>query len=1550
MSILRCSFPFYYFIYKINCLPLYCKSKQLSSIKKLRTIFTILFACILAIYIGLILLLHIPAVQTFIASKTADALTEKIGSKVSIGKVNLGMLNSIIIEDLYVEDLEGRQMIKAARTAASIDIVDAINGKINISSAQLFGLNARISKDCPTCDLNIQFLIDAFKSQDEDKKTTLDLHIGSLIMRHANITYDVLSEPKTPNKFNSNHIDLHDLAITATLKALTDDSLNVTIKRLNATERNSGLILNNLTTKIEADRSKALLSYVDIQTHKSHVYIDSTTIAYADYQKTGKFKYETSIKDTYITPSEFACFTPKLKDFVTPIYINVYAKGDDNNINVNTAQVSIGDDRLIMDLDFIANDIKSKDNLFLSTNIRKLKITPDAIHTIASPLGIDNATLSHLDRLGTIQFAGQASKGRDIIIAQGRAMTDCGNINIDVNTDGKSTIKGHLDTDGIQVGKILANEDFGNTIFDINIDANLREGATLPTGNISGDISLFEYKGYQYHNININGESLNNGNIGGHFSINDPNVKVSIDGTYTAAQPTYDFDVKVRELHPAALHLIDAAQSDSYQFNMLCNVSGKDLNSAIGTISLDSIRISTNGKHIALHSADISASHNGNGGKHVSINSDIINGWMDGNINYEDIPSCFINQVAHHLPSLVKGRSAANSRFDYEFEVKESEVLHQFISEDYVIKEPITINGSVDGRANSLAMNLYAPLFMLDDNIYEGITLVCNSNNDHLLADIHASQRKDSGIVEVDVNANAKNNKLNTDIRFDKADALPIKGNLSATTTFADSIGKLSTSIHIRPSEFHVNDTTWHVQNANVHIYGKDIACNNVKFYHDKQYIMLNGVISNNPHDKLTAELNDIEVKYITDLVDFTTLQFDGRASGIARVSNIYKKPDFSADVRVDNLYLQGGRLGTGHFHANWDEEVEGVAMKGHVYDKDDKGEDRITDVDGYVSLARKYIDIGITPQNTNAAFLNGFIGVVFKDVQGSVFGNMHVVGPLREVNLVGDVMADVDLTLKATKVRYHISPNDTIRMRPYSLNFPNIHLYDSKRNEGLVNGIVTHKNLKNFSYTFQMQLNKLCCYDEKVFNSDKFYGTVYGSGTLNINGSDGHPLNINADITPTKGSVFAYDAATPDAITGSSFITFQDRAKTVDLTSAANANKAPLSLLEEEQLAEQQNASNYQLYNKRDYIAPDEEEEYKYSSDIFMNIKVHMNPDCEIKLRMDNVEDGYISTFGTGTLLAKYHNKSPFTLQGMYDIQGGRYRLYLQDIIFRDLDIQPGSSVVFNGNPFDARIHLLCHHLINSVPLNDLTSSSSYGNNSKVKVICVLDITGKLGNMNFDFDLQLPNVNDETRQLVRSLISTEEEMNMQIIYLLGLGRFYTNEYARATGESSSSQAINTLLSSTISGQINQMLSNVIGRDSKWNFGTGLATGEKGWDDLDVEGILSGSLLNDRLLINGNFGYRDNALTQQANFIGDFDIKWRLTERGNTYLKAYNMTNDRYFTKATLNTQGIGITFQKDFESWRDLFRRKKKEQVIEQSEEAVDDDEVPADSFLIIK
>ena len=181
---------------------------------------------------------------------------------------------------------------------------------------------------------------------------------------------------------------------------------------------------------------------------------------------------------------------------------------------------------------------------------------------------------------------------------------------------------------------------------------------------------------------------------------------------------------------------------------------------------------------------------------------------------------------------------------------------------------------------------------------------------------------------------------------------------------------------------------------------------------------------------------------------------------------------------------------------------------------------------------------------------------------------------------------------------------------------------------------------------------------------------------------------------------------------------------------------------------------------------------------------------------------------------------------------------------------------------------------------------------------------------------------------MIRSMLSSKEERDMQVVYLLGVGRFYDYGGASALLSRKPGQggmAMNSVLSNTITTRLNQIMSNGLG-GTGWTFGTNLRTGEVGWERLDVEGLISGKMLSGRLLFNGNFGYRENKnRTGKGTFIGDCEIQYRISKHSPFLLKAYNKANDRYFTQSSLNTQGIGIKFQRDFTRFKELFQRREK-------------------------
>lgn len=331
-------------------------------------------------------------------------------------------------------------------------------------------------------------------------------------------------------------------------------------------------------------------------------------------------------------------------------------------------------------------------------------------------------------------------------------------------------------------------------------------------------------------------------------------------------------------------------------------------------------------------------------------------------------------------------------------------------------------------------------------------------------------------------------------------------------------------------------------------------------------------------------------------------------------------------------------------------------------------------------------------------------------------------------------------------------------------------------------------------------------------------------------------------------------------------------------------------------------------------------------TTNIRLDFTIDMNPEARLYVIMDGKTGDKIELGGTGTLTAKYYNKGDFTLNGRFTVADGNYKMSIQDLIRKEFVFTPGGSINFTGSPFSSDLNLRAVYTVPSVSLSDLNIGTGLSESS-IPVNCVLNFGGTAGQPEITFDLEMPRVSDDISRMVRSLISSEEDMNMQVLYLLGVGRFYTYDFGSteaAANQSQSSVAMKSFLSNTLSSQLNNIISNAMGT-SNWTFGANLSTGSIGWSDMEVEGLLSGRLLNNRLIFNGNFGYHDRSAYSGTNFVGDFDLNYLITPGGGVSVKVYSETNDRYFSKSSLTTQGAGIRLKRDFTNLKDLFSVRRK-------------------------
>jgi len=201
--------------------------------------------------------------------------------------------------------------------------------------------------------------------------------------------------------------------------------------------------------------------------------------------------------------------------------------------------------------------------------------------------------------------------------------------------------------------------------------------------------------------------------------------------------------------------------------------------------------------------------------------------------------------------------------------------------------------------------------------------------------------------------------------------------------------------------------------------------------------------------------------------------------------------------------------------------------------------------------------------------------------------------------------------------------------------------------------------------------------------------------------------------------------------------------------------------------------------------------------------------------------------------------------------------------------------------------------------------------------VLTCLHITGWLNNPILSFSLEFPNSDQAIQEQVRQVITTEEMMMRQVIYLLVFGRFFTPEYM-SQAQYSTLNSTYSLLSSTVTGQINAWLSKLT---NMLTLGVAIrteGTGANASQEYEAQFQLQPV---DRLIINGNVGYRYNDISNQP-FFGDLDVEVLLTEDGQWRIKGYTHTVDKYSLRQASTIQGVGFMWKKDF-NWPS--RKKKK-------------------------
>ena len=1455
------------------------------NVTRIKRFFNVSIWLVCGFVISLAILTHTPSVQSFIGKKVAEAVGDKLGTRVKIGRVDIGFLNRLIIDNVIIYDKEQVDMLKAGRISAKFDIIDLSRGRITITSAQLFALQARLYKSAPDKQPNFQFVLDSLASKDTETKSTLDLAIKSLVIRNGHVIYDEKYVART-QLFTPSHINIDKISTHIMLNKLSNDSLNIYTKKFSCIEQ-SGLAINDFTFSLVANRSHAALREFMLETPQSKIMIPELDLAYQcdDHGMIpSSLEYQGGLSGI-ITPSDFAPLAALLKDFSRPLSLRAALSGTSSSLKLKSIAIHQGND-VSLEVRGELHDWKKTPRW--SAVISRFTMDAEAVKYFTDALAPKIQLPEFVGHIGQTTLHGKFSGQGSDIAADANLTTAIGTVSLKAKTINHLT-SGRIDAKDLNIGIIANQENLGELDGQLDFKA-LHANGKYELKSVNGNVTKFDYNGYKYQNIalkyNADGQYDH-----GEISIDDPNANVVAYGKKKKAKtPDFSIGAKIRGLNLARLNLTDQFKDATIDADIEADIHGSNFNNALGSVSVSNFNVKGGNRDYHLSQLTINAQRNDNVHE-LAMNSDFGNVKVTGRYNYATLLQSLTNIVGSKLPTL-PGLPKMNHNIDNDFQINaqivKSDWLNSLLGIPLNLKRPLTLEGSVRDSNRKIEMTLNLPSFDYGKSSYERGYIRLTSPDDVLEAFAHLQQvGKNDGGTYWNIHALAEDNNLHTLLSFENNGKSNFSGIINTEANFYNNHhGMATANINIQPSTIAIGDSVWHVKPASINYYENHLTVNHLSVEHNKQHIIINGEATPNANDTLTVDLHDVDVSYILNLINFHSVEFAGKATGLAHISSLFGKPDMRGDLWVRDFKFEDGRMGILTANVALNHQKEQLDIDATAFDENDSR----TYIHGYVSPQRNYIDLNIKANNTRGEFIESFCGSFMGNTNLRINGNVRVFGDLSEVNLEGNAIADGSIDIKPLNTTYTLEACP-VKLVPDEIRLANCNIMDRNGNRGVVNGAIYHKHLTRMTYDIGVTANNLLAYDFKTYGDQTFFGTVFATGDCRIKGKSGEVV-IDAHATPQKGSFIEYNASSPESISNQSFIHWQDRDS---LKLAANTS-----------------------HNE---VEQDTESEIDIASDIHLNLQIDCTPDATLRVLMDKQSGDYIALHGNGSIRATYFNKGDFDMFGTYEVESGVYKLTIQNIIRRDFQFLPGGTIGFGGDPMDAILKLKAQYAVNGVSLSDLNVGKSFTSNN-IRVNCLMNITGTPIMPKVDFGLDLPTVSNDAKQMITQLINSEEGMNQQVLYLLAVGRFYSqnnnsNSSLTTQQQSRTSLAMQSILSGTISQQLNTIL-NTVTKNDNWNFGANISTGDEGWNNAEYEGLLSGRMLNNRLLFNGQFGYRDNA-NATTSFIGDFDLQYLIYPNGNLAVRVYNQTNDRYFTKNSLNTQGLGIILKRDFNGWRDL-------------------------------
>ncbi|MDE6560045.1 MAG: translocation/assembly module TamB [Muribaculaceae bacterium] len=1504
---------------------------------------------LVVVYVGLYVVLSIPSVQNKVKDKVCRETSKVLGGDLKMESLTIHPFSEVILSGVGLYSPENEKCASIKKVAAGIDLWALfIDRKIVLNYAEIIGMNVGVSQQAKDAPLNIQFLIDALAPKDKNKPSAIfDLRIRNIVIRDSKASFSRPWMKDTEgNKLPFADVDVSRLRMDLSIPVLRNDLYKFDIRNLQF-EVTPGVNLRGLTAEIRYSRDQDKSRGGDrLEVKDLNINLPNTSLAIGDIDL--RLDSITGVRGTVegiLTPSDFSNILPTLSAFDTPWSMDIDATYVKNEIELAKINLTNEDSKSSLRLEGFIGNLNKKDSLNLELDKMHAEISSSLISKVVTNLTHLPAQkgLQIIESLGNvaIDIEGKLMDG-NIADAQGRINTESGNIEFTASgsrlASGRPTLSIKANAENLELDKLLSSNKLGKATFSIEgettgLDKNADGYVSLKSeecevmGNLLTGVDLELRKNKDAVDLDL------------YLATDVMELNLDAGAEISGKNSNMQAEMLISGFNPSDFGLKGKMADSNISGRISANTKGNNLDNATGTIELSDLMLERNdGNKLQLKELTVSVdSLTSLSADDEAINKRLINlksDWFDARVSGEIYPSTLLKElkgmIESVMPSIgvtdahIPDEKAASNAFDFDINIKGVATPYAFFNTPVRPLTNIPLYGSFDLKQGKAFVKISTPHLQQGKNkLIRNVDVSFDIDSFLGMAKVNAGLifPAKKGDVEIAADIYAMRDKINLNLGLNPSMESVLKGGISLEAALAryphplKPEGELAVRVDILPSAITISDKTWSIANGAIDYSGKRIDVSNFLISHDDQYVRIEGTASENDEDAVLVKLNDIDLEYIFNVLNINYVSFGGMATGevIGRrllTKDLEARTEF---LHVKDLSYNGAILGDGDLASDYDIAQQKVGIYGVI--RDALTRERRVSVDGGIWVTRDSLSFDIDAQKVNVGIMKPFVSAFCSDLYGKASGKCKLFGTFSDIDLIGGLRADtLSMKLDFTNTWYHAG-NDSVYLYNGVIDIPPLTLYDDDKHTAEFSGWLRHTYFHNPVFNFRLKDAKsLLCYDTNEKINPLWYGTIYGSGHAQINGYPGQ-IDIDMNMTTDEGSKFYYVISDAEDVDQYSFLTFTDRRKEIKELEAVDS--VPDYLLK------------FQKHT---------EELEEGSSNVILSLKGTVTNNALVTLVMDPKAGDKIIARGQGALQMDYNLASnDLRMIGTYVLDEGSYNFTLQDIIIKNFNIRKGSLIKFDGDPMNANLDIAATYRVNT-NLTDLDKSFSTDkelNRTNVPVDALLLVKGPMTNPDITFDIELPSLTSDVERKVKSIVSTNDMMSRQIIYLLALNRFYTPEY---TGGQSNGSEWSSMASSTISSQLSNILSQMT---DKLDVAPSFRSDKGDFTDMEFDLALSSRLLNNRLLINGNFGYRDRN-TSNTQFVGDFDIEYLLSKNGNLRLKAYNHFNDQnYYLRSALTTQGVGVVFQRDFDR---LFRRKKEDIIKTEGEERRDSTAMPAD------